>query len=321
MNEIKKVEFFDMYEDIEIVENPFSRANFVSKVKPQKGLGTYVGYDTGSGIAFFLNNFKFTEEQILIERSDVAGAVLIFNLGDDYSFTFEDGNTFVLKKNSYFLGFCSNKFVVNVDIKAHTEYITLTIGIKEELFLKLAHNLSNLNEKMQEAKKKNYAIIEGLEIDLEQGETLSSFRKNNLEEFLLTDLNLESKTISLIQYTIKKTINTINSNLDNNIIKSLQKAKKLINDEYARPLSIKEISYKSAINECYLKKDFKIYYNMTIYEMLQKRRMEVAKELLKEDYSVKEVALKIGYKHTGNFSKLFSTHFGLSPSIYKKLKK
>lgn len=173
---------------------------------------------------------------------------------------------------------------------------------------------------MQEAKKNSYAILEGGDIDHEQMETLLYFKGKNLNEFLITDLYLESKITSLVQYTIEKTIHNINSklNLDKNIIKSLKKAKEIILTQYASSLSIKEIAYKSAINECYLKKDFKIYYKMTIYEMLQKHRMKISKELLKEDFSVKEVALKVGYKHTGNFSKLFFKYFDLTPSVYKK---
>jgi len=88
--------------------------------------------------------------------------------------------------------------------------------------------------------------------------------------------------------------------------------------EYSSKLSIKNIAYKSAINECYLKKDFKEYYGMTILEMLQKRRLEVARQLLKDDFSVKEVAFKIGYKNSSHFSKLFFQHFSITPNNYKK---
>ncbi|WP_198526405.1 helix-turn-helix domain-containing protein [Halarcobacter anaerophilus] len=38
----------------------------------------------------------------------------------------------------------------------------------------------------------------------------------------------------------------------------------------------------------------------------------------KKDFSVKEAALKVGYKHTGHFSKIFSNRFGITPSYYKK---
>ncbi|AXH11621.1 helix-turn-helix domain-containing protein [Halarcobacter bivalviorum] len=320
MDKISKIEYFDIFEEIKTIKNPFSRENFICNVKPEYGLGNYVGYDSGSGIAFFLSSFLLNQNKILIERSNVAGAVLIFNLGNNYSFTFEDNSTFELKKNSYFLGFCSDKFLVDVSIKKSAKYNMLTIGIKEELFLKLAHNLKNLNEKMKEAKNKNYAIVEGGQIDPEQKEILSAFSKKSKDEYLLTDLNLESKTMNLIEYTIKKIISNINStyNLDKSIINSLEKAKKLINESYFENLTIKEIAYKSAINECYLKKDFKKYYGMTVYEMLQKQRLNKAKELLQEDFTVKEVCSKVGYKHLGNFSKLFQHYFNISPSKYKK---
>jgi len=320
MDKIKKTEYLDIFEEIKTIKNPFSRENFICNVKPEYGLGNYIGYDSGSGIAFFLSNFLLNQDKILIERSNVAGAVLIFNLGDNYSFTFEDNSKFELKKNSYFLGFCSDKFLVDVSIKKSAEYNMLTIGIKEELFLKLAHNLKNLNEKMQEAKKKNYAIIKGSQIDPEQKEILSVFTKKEKKEYLLTDLNLESKTMSLIEYTIKKIVSNINATykIDKTIINSLEKAKQLINSSYYENLTIKEIAYKSAINECYLKKDFKRYFGMTVYEMIQKRRLHVAKELLQEEFSVKEVCSKVGYKHVGNFSKLFQEHFNISPSKYKK---
>lgn len=320
MDKIKKTEYLDIFEEIKTIKNPFSRENFICNVKPEYGLGDYIGYDSGSGIAFFLSNFLLNQDKILIERSNVSGAVLIFNLGDNYSFTFEDNSKFELKKNSYFLGFCSDKFLVDVSIKKGAEYNMLTIGIKEELFLKLAHNLKNLNEKMQEAKKKNYAIIKGSQIDPEQKEILSAFTKKEKKEYLLTDLNLESKTMSLIEYTIKKIVSNINATykIDKTIINSLEKAKQLINSSYYENLTIKEIAYKSAINECYLKKDFKRYFGMTVYEMIQKRRLHVAKELLQEEFSVKEVCSKVGYKHVGNFSKLFQEHFNISPSKYKK---
>lgn len=320
MNETQKTEYFDIFEEAKIIKNPFSRENFIANIKPECGLGNYVGYDSGSGIAFFLNNFKLNKNKILIERSNIAGAVLIFNLGSNYTFTFEDDSIFELKKDSYFLGFSSDKFAVDVNIIKNSEYNMLTIGIKEALFLKLAHNLKNLNEKMQEAKKKNYAIVEGCQIDPEQKELLSDFSKKELKEHLLTDLNLESKTISLIHYTIKKIVNNINSDykIDKNILKSLNKAKELIVSQYHTNISIKEIAYKSAINQSYLKKEFKLYYGMTVYEMLQKQRLENAKKFLKDGYSVKETALKVGYKHSGNFSKLFAEKFSLSPSVYRK---
>lgn len=127
--------------------------------------------------------------------------------------------------------------------------------------------------------------------------------------------------MNLLHYTIEKiakNLNALSINYDKNRVSNLERAKEIIMSEYSSNLSIKDIAYKSAINECYLKKDFKKYYGMTILEMLQKRRLEVAKELLKDDFSINEVATKVGYKHTGHFSKLFFNYFNISPNTYKK---
>lgn len=320
MNNIQKLKYFDLVDFLEKINNPFSRENSIAKIKEGLGEGYFVWYDSGSGIATSSNNYKLHKNTLVTQTSNIAGAILLFNLGNEFTYTFKDNSSYLFKKNSYFLGFSSNEFSVEINLQKNTQYQTLTVGIKEELFLKLAHNLDNLNEKMKEANKKSYAILEGGDIDSEQLETLSYFKNKDINEYLLTDLYLEAKTTNLIQYTIKKIINNINSTLkiDKNIIKSLKKAEQLILKEYASSLSIKQIAYKSAINECYLKKEFKQYYKMTIYEMIQNQRMKKAKELLKEGNSVKEVSLSVGYKHNGNFSKLFSSYFGLTPSVYRK---
>ena len=320
MGKILKTDYYNLLDVVKEVNNPFSRENRIAKLKSNFGEGTFVWYDSGSGIGTATNNYKLHQDTLVTLKSNVSGAILIFNLANDFTYHYKDGKNYTIKKNSYFLGFSSDKFSVDIELKKNTHYNTLTVGIKEELFLKLAYDLENLNEKMNEAIKNTYAILEGGKIDPEQMETLHYFKDKNLDEYLLTDLYLESKTTNLIQYTIKKTINNINSNLnlDKNIITSLQKAKELISNEYASSLSIKQIAYKSAINECYLKKDFKAYYGMTVYEMIQKQRLDVAKNLLQENFSVKEVALQVGYKHSGHFSKLFSEYFGVTPSVYRK---
>ena len=320
MNDINYINYDDLLDILKKINNPFSRETFLAKVKSNLGEGNFIWYDMGSGIATSSNNYKLNNNTCAKIRSDVAGAILIFNLSNDIQQVFKDKREYLLKKNTYFLGFSSDKFEVDLSFKKDTSYNTLTIGIKEELFLKLSNKLENLNEKMIEAKENSYSILEGGDIDHEQMETLLYLKGKGLNEFLITDLYLESKITSLVHYTIEKIIHNVNSklNLDKNIIRSLKKAKEIILTQYASSLSIKEIAYKSAINECYLKKDFKIYYKMTVYEILQKHRMKISKDLLKEDFSVKEVALKVGYKHTGNFSKLFSTYFGLTPSVYKK---
>ena len=80
------------------------------------------------------------------------------------------------------------------------------------------------------------------------------------------------------------------------------------------PITIKELSRKVAINECYLKKGFKEMFGTTIFDFYQSQRMEHAKYLLYEKgLSVTEVSMLLGYSSISHFSTPFKKHTRLKP--------
>lgn len=322
MSQIKEINYQNLFDIKKKIQNPFSREIFITSIKKELGKGFSIWYNMGNGIALSARKFTPKKDFIMIESSNVSGAVFIFNLEEEFSFTFKDKQDFLLKKNNFLIGLSSNNFCAKTYHKKDKEYFVLSIGMKEELFLKLAPSIKNINEYMNKAREKSYEIFHNKQIDSQQFEILNYFKDETSYEDLLKNIFLESKTNDLIHYTIQRAARILNNKElvfnDKNRIASLKRAKQLILEEYQNNLSIKEIAYKSAINECYLKKDFKIYYGITIHEMLQKQRLKAAMQLLKKDFSVKEAALKVGYKHTGHFSKIFSNHFGITPSYYKK---
>jgi len=317
------VNSFDLLQIAQTVQYPFSRENFMAKIKPELGEGSFVWYNLGNGIAAYTYAYRLYQDTITSLYSDVPGAVLVFNLGEEFTHAFKNGAKYVIKKNSFFIGFSSDAFCVEMQTLKDKEYRTVTIGIKEALLTYLISNYREVHKKMEaEAKQNGYAILEGGEIDLRQMEILKAFQESKMDTHLLHVMHLEAHILYLAHYTIERLMSTMHKiadfSLDIKTIHSLEKAKNIITNEYDKELSIKQISYRSAINECYLKKDFKAYYGMTVYEMLQKQRLQVAKSLLQKHVSVKEAAFKVGYKHTGNFSKLFMEHFGVTPNIYRK---
>ncbi|QKF72509.1 transcriptional regulator, AraC family [Aliarcobacter faecis] len=318
MENIQKVNYLDLIELSKKISNPFSREIYIGKIKEEFGDGFTIFYDLGNGIAVYVRNFIPKKDILLIEECNVSGGSLIFNLSSNIKFIYKDKKEYILKKNSFLLGLSSNKFYVEVPLKKDLPLIEFAIGIKEELFLKLAHPIENIQEYMKKAHKQSYYILKDLQIDTLQFELFSHFKNEKSFEDILNSIYLESRTTNLLHYTIEKIAKTLNKSLDKNRIYSLERAKEIIMKEYNQNLSIKDIAYKSAINECYLKKDFKEYFGMTILEMIQKRRLEVAKELLNNNFNVNEVATKVGYKHSGHFSKLFFDYFNISPNSYKK---
>ena len=96
--------------------------------------------------------------------------------------------------------------------------------------------------------------------------------------------------------------------------KKILKARQILLEHISEPLTIKELSRKAAINECYLKKGFKEMFGTTIFDFFQSQRMEHAKYLLYEKrLSVTDVSLLLGYSSISHFSTAFKKHTGLKP--------
>jgi AraC-like DNA-binding protein len=92
------------------------------------------------------------------------------------------------------------------------------------------------------------------------------------------------------------------------------KAREVLIQHIGEPITIKELSRKVAINECYLKKGFKEMFGTTIFDFYQSQRMEHARYLLYEKgLSVTEVSLMLGYSSISHFSTAFKKHTGLKP--------
>ena len=91
-------------------------------------------------------------------------------------------------------------------------------------------------------------------------------------------------------------------------------AREVLLQHIGDPITIKELSRKVGINECYLKKGFKEIFGTTIFDFYQQQRMEHAKYLLYEKgLSVTDVSALLGYSSISHFSTAFKKHTGLKP--------
>jgi AraC family transcriptional regulator len=94
----------------------------------------------------------------------------------------------------------------------------------------------------------------------------------------------------------------------------IYRSREILLQHIGDPITIKELSRKVAINECYLKKGFKEIYGTTIFDFYQQQRMEHAKYLLYEKgLSVTDVSALLGYSSISHFSAAFKKHTGLKP--------
>ncbi|MFT4092550.1 MAG: AraC family transcriptional regulator [Niabella sp.] len=103
----------------------------------------------------------------------------------------------------------------------------------------------------------------------------------------------------------------LNSDIDR---EKITQARDILIQNIGQPVTIKELSRKVAMNECYLKKGFKEMYGTTIFEFYQNQRMEHAKYLLYEKgLNVTDVSMMLGYSSISHFSTAFKKQTGLKP--------
>lgn len=101
---------------------------------------------------------------------------------------------------------------------------------------------------------------------------------------------------------------------DNHSREAIYNSREILLKNIGNPITIKELSRKVAINECYLKKGFKEVFGTTIFDFYQQQRMEHAKYLLYEkSLSVTDVSAILGYSSISHFSAAFKKHTGLKP--------
>lgn len=97
-------------------------------------------------------------------------------------------------------------------------------------------------------------------------------------------------------------------------INRIYDARDILMQSLDHPITIKELSRKVAINECYLKKGFKEVFGATIFEFYQNKRMEHARYLLYEKgLSVTDAAELLGYSSISHFSSAFKKFTGIKP--------
>jgi two-component system response regulator YesN len=69
----------------------------------------------------------------------------------------------------------------------------------------------------------------------------------------------------------------------------------------------------------YLTRQFKARYHCGIYEYVLQKRMERARELLRDpDIRIQDVARRVGYADNNYFSKAFRSYYGISPSAWRQ---
>ncbi|GAL83986.1 AraC family transcriptional regulator [Sporocytophaga myxococcoides] len=91
-----------------------------------------------------------------------------------------------------------------------------------------------------------------------------------------------------------------------------------INNNYDKELNLNLLSHIRFTSKFHLIRLYKRYYGQTPGQYLIGRRLEKAKDLLREGQSVTGTCFDIGFESPSSFSTLFKSKFGLTPTEFQK---
>lgn len=97
----------------------------------------------------------------------------------------------------------------------------------------------------------------------------------------------------------------------------VESAKKYIQMNYRKEISLEEIANHVAISSYYLSRIFSKSEGITYKDYLIKLRMEKAKQLLRDGKkSIKEISIEVGYVDQNYFSRAFKKYYHKSPKEF-----
>ncbi|OGO80797.1 MAG: hypothetical protein A2Y21_05405 [Clostridiales bacterium GWC2_40_7] len=108
---------------------------------------------------------------------------------------------------------------------------------------------------------------------------------------------------------------------DNRYIDIYKYLVEYIEKNYHMDIYLDQISENLKLSSDYLRKIFKQFSGITFVDYLNKVRIEQSKKLLlKSDFKISDIGLKVGFDNINTFYKTFKKYEGMSPGQYAELK-
>lgn len=243
---------------------------------------------------------------------------LFFFLSGDVNYIIEDRH-YKLRQGDILL--ISKSDMHRAEINSLKPYERIVLWMTDEFFKQMILFFEeDFTACFQDAAAKNYRLIrpESQNImHLKQLCTQISKTKHNkgignsaltcayLTEFLIYVIRAYYDALDSIKDDITK------NNKINQIIA-------YINDNLTEDLSLDYLADEFYISKYYLSRKFKEFTGLSLYQYIMKKRLLLARNMLRTGTSVMNACFLCGFNDYSNFFKAFKREFGKSPSSYSK---
>ncbi|MBU5485211.1 AraC family transcriptional regulator [Clostridium sp. MSJ-11] len=242
------------------------------------------------------------------------GDIEIFSMPDNKKYILEAGNMFIYKSlndvEHFNLKYNKCK-TISIQMNFNTIKDTINPIWEDRAIIDWQKNMNNIF-------KENILIIEKASYDIKKiAEQIDSISTHNVVDYM----NFKLKTIEFLTTVLKEKYNErslrTHKEQESEIIIM---AKDIISKNLQNSPSVKELASRLNISVYKLQEGFKNDTGYTVYEYIQKSKMEKAKYLLKNtELSIIEIANEIGYENPSKFANLFKRYNNITPLKYRKL--
>jgi AraC-like DNA-binding protein len=108
-------------------------------------------------------------------------------------------------------------------------------------------------------------------------------------------------------------------NLSPDTYRCIVSAKVFIDENYQEPINLDDVSEQAFFSRFHFHRLFTRIYRRTPHQYIIQKRLEKAKELLRENKAVTDVCNEVGFESIGSFSVLFKKEIGFAPQYYRNM--
>jgi AraC-like DNA-binding protein len=103
-------------------------------------------------------------------------------------------------------------------------------------------------------------------------------------------------------------------------VERIKRVKDILCKNPEKSYTLLGLAHSVGTNDSTLKKHFKMVYGTTVFNYLNRCRMEKAHHILQNnDYKISHVAEEVGFRYASHFSTAFKKHYGYSPAVLRNV--
>ncbi|WP_299670423.1 helix-turn-helix transcriptional regulator [uncultured Polaribacter sp.] len=291
------------------------------------GSGFLKATQFASGLGILETSYNFKEDFVIeMEKHKVNPLKFVFNLGDKFYHKFNQEATFegIDKYSGAIIGSSIDKHH-SFKIPKNKNIVIFSLELNRNLF---EHKLKSfkfdlnddLNTLLRDVKAINpffFKYLFGAEIF----ELINKITTNKKKGFI-GSLYKEGLTYSILSDTLETYLGEKHSehlhNLSVEDVDTVLEISDFIEENLSELPTIDVIANNHLLSETKIQKIFKDYYNCSVHDFIRNKRLTEVRELLeKTNFSIGEIADKVGILSNSYLSKIFKERYGVSPSKYR----